>query len=445
MFSFWKNSKRNLAKKLVFLLITLTLVSVSVNSLMITDRLVEIRIADFPGNKQDQVIFVFQRDATISEINATLSTVAKIENLTFRNIEIKNKTETNKIEVFADTSLHNEDVGLFGQRLYFKPVDNVTIKLEFWKSLIVENASLINETATRKVYVAKTFPITYYLPKRNVFLLILISTLMPFLCYVFGKIYSSRILKLKISNVKKLHKLRIFSVLSGFTIPVSFVLIGIYAGIFDVIGWFSYLLGFGAEISVILIALLYTLVMFLSFFALSLSLIDVESKIRKFRISERELGSLTIRQLLLILLPIFIWQMIVVKLPSGILENTFMMFGILGVFIAFIAIFSSYFLLLLGKTEKLDNEVIRREILSLCKKMGVRIRDVRIIKIFGPKIANACVSGALPNFRYVFLTDYLIETFTIDEIKAVIAHELAHAKKHHLAIQSLLALGWAIF
>ena len=45
---------------------------------------------------------------------------------------------------------------------------------------------------------------------------------------------------------------------------------------------------------------------------------------------------------------------------------------------------------------------------------------------------NACVTGILPRFRYVLLTDALIETMTPVEVAAVFGHEIGHIAHRHL-------------
>ncbi|HIG46460.1 MAG TPA: hypothetical protein EYQ20_08600, partial [candidate division Zixibacteria bacterium] len=42
--------------------------------------------------------------------------------------------------------------------------------------------------------------------------------------------------------------------------------------------------------------------------------------------------------------------------------------------------------------------------------------------------ANAAVSGMFRSSRFVFFTRKLLETMSEDEIKAILAHELAHLK-----------------
>jgi Zn-dependent protease with chaperone function len=72
------------------------------------------------------------------------------------------------------------------------------------------------------------------------------------------------------------------------------------------------------------------------------------------------------------------------------------------------------------------------------------VRSVRAIRARRQKNANALIVGTVPALRYVLLTDYLVDHFSRDELDAVVAHEAAHAKEHHLLLK-VAALFLAIF
>ena len=54
---------------------------------------------------------------------------------------------------------------------------------------------------------------------------------------------------------------------------------------------------------------------------------------------------------------------------------------------------------------------------------------------------NACVTGILPGFRYVLLTDALIESLTPEEATAVFGHEIGHLAHRHLLYFAFFFLG----
>jgi STE24 endopeptidase len=79
-------------------------------------------------------------------------------------------------------------------------------------------------------------------------------------------------------------------------------------------------------------------------------------------------------------------------------------------------------------------------VLRICDTAGVRIRGVRILDTANSPAANAAVTGLGFGPKYVLLTDRLVETFSPDELEAVVAHEVGHLKKHHIARKT----GWML-
>ena len=47
-------------------------------------------------------------------------------------------------------------------------------------------------------------------------------------------------------------------------------------------------------------------------------------------------------------------------------------------------------------------------------------------------IANAAVLGIFPRLRYILLSDGLIEQLSSAQVEAVMAHEVAHVRRHHM-------------
>lgn len=78
---------------------------------------------------------------------------------------------------------------------------------------------------------------------------------------------------------------------------------------------------------------------------------------------------------------------------------------------------------------------LRERLVWFARSHGVKVRDIRALKGRSDKHANALVAGVIPGFKYIFLTDYLIEEMDDEELLAVVAHEVGHAKKKHLLIK----------
>src|SRR6185312_5614392 len=83
-------------------------------------------------------------------------------------------------------------------------------------------------------------------------------------------------------------------------------------------------------------------------------------------------------------------------------------------------------------TEPLANSPLRRRLEALCRRTGVTYREILLWRT-GNNVGNAAVMGFVPRFRYILLSDLLLETMTDEQIEAVFAHELGHIVHRHMA------------
>jgi len=83
-------------------------------------------------------------------------------------------------------------------------------------------------------------------------------------------------------------------------------------------------------------------------------------------------------------------------------------------------------------TEPLPNGPLRRRLEALCRRTGVRYRDILLWRTQN-NLGNAAVMGFVPRFRYVLLSDLLLETMSDEQVEAVFAHELGHIVHRHMA------------
>jgi STE24 endopeptidase len=104
------------------------------------------------------------------------------------------------------------------------------------------------------------------------------------------------------------------------------------------------------------------------------------------------------------------------------------------------------FVRLLWDTVPLGDGPLRERLIGLCRAHGVRCRDVLVWRTSG-ELINGALVGLLPRLRYILLTDALLERLEPVEVEAVMAHEVAHARRRHIPwlIAGLLAsvsLAW---
>ncbi len=74
---------------------------------------------------------------------------------------------------------------------------------------------------------------------------------------------------------------------------------------------------------------------------------------------------------------------------------------------------------------------VRRSLDEMCRHQRVGVRELLLWRTHGVML-NAAVMGLIAPLRYILLTDALLDTMRRDEVEAVMAHELAHVRRHHM-------------
>ncbi|MCE9591073.1 MAG: M48 family metalloprotease [Planctomycetes bacterium] len=85
----------------------------------------------------------------------------------------------------------------------------------------------------------------------------------------------------------------------------------------------------------------------------------------------------------------------------------------------------------LWDTEPLSAGELRTRLDGLCKHHRVGVRQLLLWRTFGGMI-NAAVMGIFAPVRYILLTDALLEMVPAKQVEAVMAHEIAHIRRHHM-------------
>lgn len=110
--------------------------------------------------------------------------------------------------------------------------------------------------------------------------------------------------------------------------------------------------------------------------------------------------------------------------------------------IAIVLVAPSIVVRVLG-TKPLNTGEFRERVDALCQHMGARVRGVRL---WANPSANAAILGLLPWARYMLVTEPLLRGMPRHELDAVVAHELAHVRQHHVLwiVLSILAIVLAL-
>lgn len=91
-------------------------------------------------------------------------------------------------------------------------------------------------------------------------------------------------------------------------------------------------------------------------------------------------------------------------------------------------------------TRPLEPGPLRRRLERLSERFGFQCTDI-LVWDTGGLLANAGITGALPWYRYVLLTDALLEQLDGLEVEAVFGHELGHVAHRHLAYFGFFFMG----
>jgi Zn-dependent protease with chaperone function len=183
--------------------------------------------------------------------------------------------------------------------------------------------------------------------------------------------------------------------------------------------------------------------------ALALSWLHTWRVDRLFRLREagfREYFGFQARQAALPLVPLLL-----VSIGLEALEQIPVLQLYLGSFrylqaLALFAVFSLVFLLspmllrLVFGGKPLPDGPLKSRLLRFGASLGFHPRRI-LVWHTRLHLLNAAVVGVVPGLQYVFLTDGLLESCTEDEIEAVYAHEVGHARRRHLLFYFVFSLG----
>ncbi len=125
--------------------------------------------------------------------------------------------------------------------------------------------------------------------------------------------------------------------------------------------------------------------------------------------------------------------------PSSVEEPGFQM-GMMATMGAVVLFLAPAFVRLSWPTRPLPPGPLRDRLERLASRFGFRFTDI-LVWDTGGTIINAGVTGALPWYRYVLLTDALIEGLDPHEVAAVFGHEVGHIRHRHLAFFGFFFVG----
>lgn len=129
------------------------------------------------------------------------------------------------------------------------------------------------------------------------------------------------------------------------------------------------------------------------------------------------------------------------ELPKRILDTTVGQIVYFVFFLLVAAIFAPVLMQRFWRCHPMPTGRMRNRIEALCLRAGVRYADIVHWPIFGGRMITAGVMGLVARFRYIMVTDALLQMLTPDQIDQVIAHEIGHIKHRHLQLYLIFFIG----
>ncbi len=137
-------------------------------------------------------------------------------------------------------------------------------------------------------------------------------------------------------------------------------------------------------------------------------------------------------------------QLLPFELPKRILGDPMGQIVYFLVFLVVTAIFAPLMIQRFWRCRSMEANPDRGRIEALCRRAGVHYADIVYWPIFGGRMITAAVMGLAARFRYILVTDALLNLLSPDEVDQVIAHEIGHVKRKHLLLYLLFFIGFMV-
>jgi Zn-dependent protease with chaperone function len=97
----------------------------------------------------------------------------------------------------------------------------------------------------------------------------------------------------------------------------------------------------------------------------------------------------------------------------------------------------------LWRCEPLPASTVREQLEQFCGEHRFKMGDFLLWPLFGGEMLTAAVMGILPRVRYILLTQGILKLLNIEELKAVVAHEMGHVRRYHLLFYLFLFISYS--
>jgi Zn-dependent protease with chaperone function len=114
-----------------------------------------------------------------------------------------------------------------------------------------------------------------------------------------------------------------------------------------------------------------------------------------------------------------------------------------GLFLFFILFLFPPLTLRLWGCVRMPGGPLRDQLTAFCARQKFA-SGLYLWPLFEGRVLTAGVMGVVPGLRYLLITPSLLEVLTLEELEAVMAHEIGHVKKKHLLLYLLLITGFSL-
>ena len=130
--------------------------------------------------------------------------------------------------------------------------------------------------------------------------------------------------------------------------------------------------------------------------------------------------------------------------PKRLLSTTIGQTGYFLTFLLIVAVFAPVMVKSFWRCHPLPTGAIRARIENLCHYCGITYADIVYWPIFGGRMITAGVMGLVGRFRYILVTEALLQLLRLEELDQVIVHEIGHVKRKHLLLYLLFLIGFML-
>jgi Zn-dependent protease with chaperone function len=390
---------------------------------------------------RDRLVVVFPEDTDEDAAIAEVERVADAADLALRNVDAAFNDDPDTVRVRADVDLV-ERTATFERRL---PAERAAVWVE------VDGAEVVlletgrwergRDLATDgETTLDGTTDVSFTISPGLVAIPLVLVVLLGPLAYLGTRLHARRVAAADGSVADRLHRVRrgVVAVQLGAAVLVLGVLFatgtndGLAAGLSILLGralptGVSMVTGFAGYLVPVLAVVVGS----------TAAVVPVDRELRGTEQSTREGASDAARMVAVGLLPVTAWLVLLAWAPGG--EGWASVIRLL-VFLPLVIILGPLVINLAMRTRPLEGAA-RERILARLDERGLRVRDVRLIDSRGGKVANAAISGVIPQLRYVYVSDHLLEIAEEDELDAILEHEIAHGEGHHVLLKTLAAIG----